>query len=104
LWDGKAKHLDEGGIVLGVVDDYPYREGCVEVPRDSVLIQYSDGLVEPENAYGEEFGVSRLESAAQRVRQAPPRRIAELLMTAAEEWSGSPEQADDMTVIVAKLK
>jgi serine phosphatase RsbU (regulator of sigma subunit) len=38
------------------------------------------------------------------VRQAPPRRIAELLMTAAEEWSGSPEQADDMTVIVAKLK
>jgi hypothetical protein len=25
-------------------------------------------------------------------------------MTAAEEWSGSPEQADDMTVIVAKLK
>jgi hypothetical protein len=25
-------------------------------------------------------------------------------MTAAEEWSSSPEQADDMTVIVAKLK
>jgi len=24
-------------------------------------------------------------------------------MTAAEEWSGSPEQADDMTVIVARL-
>jgi len=26
------------------------------------------------------------------------------LMTAAEEWSGTPEQADDMTVIVAKLR
>ena len=103
LWDGKGKHLDEGGIVLGIVDDYSYREGCVEVPRDAVLIGYSDGLVEPENAYGEEFGVSRLEAAAQRVRQASPRKIAELLMTAAEEWSGSPEQADDMTVIVAKL-
>lgn len=104
LWDGKGKHLDEGGIVLGIVDDYSYREGCVEVPRDAVLIGYSDGLVEPENAYGEEFGVSRLEAAAQRVRQAPPRKIAESLMTAAEEWSGSPEQADDMTVIVAKLR
>jgi len=38
------------------------------------------------------------------VRQGDPKRIANALMTAAEEWSGSPEQADDMTVIVAKLK
>jgi len=104
LADGKSQHLDAGGIVLGIVDDYPYKEGCIDVPPNAVVIGYSDGLVEPENAYGEEFGVSRLEAAAQRVRQAPPRKIAESLMTAAEEWSGSPEQADDMTVIVAKLK
>jgi sigma-B regulation protein RsbU (phosphoserine phosphatase) len=104
LSDGKAQHLDMGGIVLGIVDDYVYKEGSVDVPADAVFIGYSDGLVEPENAYGEEFGVSRLEAAAHRVRHAPPRRIAESLMTAAEEWSGSPEQADDMTVIVAKLK
>jgi hypothetical protein len=25
-------------------------------------------------------------------------------MTAAEEWAGTPEQADDMTVIVARLR
>ena len=104
LWNGKAKHLDVGGIVLGVMDDYHYQEGSIEVPPDAVFIGYSDGLVEPENAYGEEFGVSRLEAAAQRVRQSAPKTIAQSLMTAAEEWSGSPEQADDMTVIVAKLK
>lgn len=104
LSDGKSMHLDVGGMVLGIVEDYPYEEGVVEVPRDAVFIAYSDGLVEPENAYGEEFGVSRLEAAAQRVRQGDPKRIATALMTAAEEWSGSPEQADDMTVIVAKLK
>jgi sigma-B regulation protein RsbU (phosphoserine phosphatase) len=104
LSDGKSMHLDVGGMVLGIVEDYPYEEGVVEVPRDAVFVAYSDGLVEPENAYGEEFGVSRLEAAAQRVRQGDPKRIANALMTAAEEWSGSPEQADDMTVIVAKLK
>ncbi|HXR32481.1 MAG TPA: SpoIIE family protein phosphatase [Verrucomicrobiae bacterium] len=103
LSDGKSIHLDKGGIVLGIVEDYPFVEGIVQVPPDSVLIGYSDGLVEPENVYGEEFGVSRLEAAAQRVRHASPRRIAESLMTTAEEWSGSPEQADDMTVIVARL-
>ena len=104
LWDGKAKHLDVGGIVLGVMDDYHYQEGCIDVPANAVFVGYSDGLVEPENAYGEEFGVSRLEAAAQRVRQATPKAIANSLMTAAEEWASSPEQADDMTVIVAKLK
>ncbi len=103
LSDGKSIHLDKGGIVLGIVEDYPYVEGIVQVPPNSVLIGYSDGLVEPENAYGEEFGVSRLEAAAQRVRHARPRHIAEFLMTTAEEWSGTPEQADDMTVIVARL-
>ena len=103
LSDGKSIHLDKGGIVLGIVEDYPYEEGVVQVPPDSVVIGYSDGLVEPENAYGEEFGVSRLEAAAQRVRHARPRHIAEFLMTTAEEWSGTPEQADDMTVIVARL-
>jgi len=104
LSDGKAKRLDVGGIVLGIVEEYHYKEDCVDVPADAVLIGYSDGLVEPENAYGEEFGISRLEAAAQRVRQASPRRIAESLMTAAEEWSGTPEQMDDMTVVVAKLR
>jgi sigma-B regulation protein RsbU (phosphoserine phosphatase) len=104
LSEGKPQHLDVGGIVLGIVDDYDYKEGCVEVPPNAVVIGYSDGLVEPENAYGEEFGVSRLEAAAQRVRQASPRKIAESLMTAAEEWASTAEQADDMTVIVAKLK
>ncbi len=103
LSDGKSIHLDKGGMVIGIVDDYPYEEGVVQVPPDSVLIGYSDGLVEPENPYGEEFGVSRLEAAAQRVRHARPRHIAESLMTAAEEWAGTPEQADDMTVIVARL-
>src|SRR5580693_5912911 len=95
LWEGKAIHLGAGGIVLGIVDEYDFEEGIVEVPGEAVLVGYSDGLIEPENDYGEQFGISRLEAAAQRVRQYTPRKIAEALMTAAEEWSGSPEQADD---------
>ena len=105
LSDGHAIYLAAGGIVLGVMEDYPFEEGNIIVPPDSVLIGYSDGLVEPENAYGEQFGIPRLEAAAQQVRQMTPRKIAEALMVATEEWCGSTsEQADDMTVIVAKLR
>ena len=68
-----------------------------------ILVAYTDGIVEPENVYGEEFGIKRLQQAAVYVQASPPKVVAESLMTAAEEWAGTPEQADDMTVIVARL-
>jgi sigma-B regulation protein RsbU (phosphoserine phosphatase) len=99
-----ALHLDKGGMVLGVLEDYCYEEGTVVVAPDSLLVGYSDGLVEPENVYGEEFGIRRLQQAAVHVQGAAPQVVAESLMRAAEEWAGTPEQADDMTVIVARLR
>ncbi|HLZ51506.1 MAG TPA: SpoIIE family protein phosphatase [Candidatus Acidoferrum sp.] len=102
--NGSAKHLDQGGMVLGVVEDYVYEEGSVVVPPNSLLVEYSDGLVEPENVYGEEFGIRRLKEAAVRVQSSAPRFVGESLMMAAEEWAGTPEQADDMTVVVARLR
>ncbi len=99
-----SEKLDIGGMVLGVVEDYVYEEGSLTVSPDSLLIGYSDGLIEPENVYGEEFGIRRLEEAAVHVQGAAPLMVAESLMAAAEEWAGTPEQADDMTVIVARLR
>jgi phosphoserine phosphatase RsbU/P len=101
---GKSARLDKGGMVLGVVEDYEYEEGTLSVPPGAILVGYSDGLVEPENVYGEEFGIRRVEDAAIRVEASDPRVVAESLMAAAEEWAGTPEQADDMTVIVARLR
>lgn len=104
ICNGSSHLLDKGGMVLGVVEDYSYEQGVLEVAPDSLLIGYSDGLVEPENVYGEEFGIARLREAAIRVQSAKPLLVAESLMAAAEEWAGTPEQADDMTVIVTRLR
>ncbi len=101
---GALEQLDKGGMVLGVVDDYVYEEGSLTVAPDALLIGYSDGLIEPENVYGEEFGIRRLQESAIHVQGAAPLMVAESLMAAAEEWAGTPEQADDMTVIVARLR
>jgi phosphoserine phosphatase RsbU/P len=96
--------LDKGGMVLGVLEDYIYEEGSLTVGPGALLIGYSDGLIEPENVYGEEFGIRRLQETAVRLQGAAPLMVAESLMAAAEEWAGTPEQADDMTVIVARLR
>jgi phosphoserine phosphatase RsbU/P len=104
LCPAEVLHLDQGGMVLGIIEDYVYEEGVVNVPCNALLIGYSDGLIEPENVYGEEFGIPRLEQAAIRVQTSTPREVCESLMAGVEEWAGTPEQADDMTVIVARLK
>jgi phosphoserine phosphatase RsbU/P len=104
ICEDAAVALEEGGMVLGVVEDYEYSEGRHIVPKNATLIGYSDGLIEPENVYGEEFGIHRLRDAAVRLQHASPRGIALGLMQAADDWAGTPEQADDMTVIVARME
>jgi sigma-B regulation protein RsbU (phosphoserine phosphatase) len=104
ICDGAAVALEEGGMVLGVVEDYVYEEGKHLVPPNATLVGYSDGLIEPENVYGEEFGIHRLRDAAIRLQHGEPRAVAYGLMQAADEWAGTPEQADDMTVIVARME
>ena len=104
ICEGAAVALEDGGMVLGVVEDYEYAEGKHLVPKHATLVGYSDGLIEPENVYGEEFGIHRLRDAAIRLQSAAPRAVALGLMQAADEWAGTPEQADDMTVIVARLE
>jgi len=99
-----AVYLDKGGMVLGVFEDYEFVQGVETVPPNAVLIGYSDGLVEPENVYGEEFGITRLRDAALQLNGSPPRTIALGMMQAVEDWAGTPEQADDMTVIVARMR
>jgi sigma-B regulation protein RsbU (phosphoserine phosphatase) len=100
----RVDRMDKGGMVLGVYEESTYEENSLTVPSDALLVGYSDGLVEPENVYGEEFGIRRLLEAAVRVQSAAPSSVAESLMTTAEEWAGSAEQADDMTVIVARMR
>ena len=71
-------------------------------PGDAVLL-YTDGVTEALNGEGEEFGEERLLQAARQHRELSP---PELLAAVADQTRGfSPhEQADDITLIVAKCR
>ena len=101
--DGSIKALDQGGTVVGLFEDATYTECILPVRPGTLMVAFSDGLTEPESVYGEEFGMERLNTEVIRQRQASAARIAENLVSAAEQWAGTPEQADDMTVVVARM-
>jgi len=98
------KKLDEGGTVVGLFDHADYKQVTVPAEPGAMFVGFSDGLLEPENVYGEEFGTTRLANEVLRLRDAPAATIAEGLLSAVEQWAGTPEQADDMTVIVARFR
>jgi sigma-B regulation protein RsbU (phosphoserine phosphatase) len=99
----KWRKLEEGGMVVGLFDEFSYEQGTIQIQPGSLLVAYSDGLTEPENAYGEQFGIRRLSEEVMRHRWASPQDLAERLFSAAEDWAGTLGQADDMTVLVARL-
>jgi sigma-B regulation protein RsbU (phosphoserine phosphatase) len=95
--------LDKGGTAIGLFEECVWEEGRAEVTPGSVLVIFTDGLTEPENVYGEEFGDKRLMDVALRNREATCAELGNRLIDAAEQWSGTAEQADDMTVVVARM-
>ncbi|HXQ25897.1 MAG TPA: SpoIIE family protein phosphatase [Candidatus Acidoferrales bacterium] len=103
LTDGRVEMLDQGGTVVGLFDDARYAECTRKVAPGSLLVAFSDGLTEPESVYGEEFGIERLKAEVVRRREAPAAQLAEDLIAATEQWAGTPEQADDVTVVVARM-
>jgi len=96
--------LETGGTVIGIFENAVYEEGVVKLEPGTVFVAFSDGLVEPENVYGEEFGTARLRDVAVRNRSASASTMVSALLDAPEEWAGTAEQADDMTVIVARVR
>jgi len=99
----RVQLLEEGGTVVGLFENPGYTERTVAVSPGSVLVVFSDGITEPENVYGEEFGLQRLRAEVLRQRELAAGRLAENIIAASEQWAGTPEQADDMTVVVARM-
>ena len=99
---GEAKLLEVTGTVVGAFPAARYEEQTVEIQPDDLLIVYTDGITEPENAEGAEFGAERLAETAFRYHNNEPKEIVGKIMEAVRHWSAAPEFPDDMTVIVAR--
>ncbi len=100
--DGKVDFLRTGGTVVGLFPDAKYEVGEMQLEPKDLLLAYTDGITEPENSYGEEFGEARLLEVSQRLLHVTPEVLVESIYRSVDEWTGSPELQDDMTVVLAR--
>jgi sigma-B regulation protein RsbU (phosphoserine phosphatase) len=99
--DGTVRRLETGGTVVGLFPDCDYAEETVELYQGDIFIAFSDGITEPENEFGE-FGEDRLIETVAAHRHEPLERITEHVISAVQDWIGSTEQPDDITVVLAR--
>lgn len=99
----EASYLEVTGTVVGAFPKVEYEERTLALRVGDMLVAYTDGITEPENEYGEEFGSERLKDVLFRHRNAESEEIIARVMESVRLWTSAPELPDDMTVIVAKI-
>jgi sigma-B regulation protein RsbU (phosphoserine phosphatase) len=100
--DGKIERLRTGGTVVGLFPSVTYEVGEIRLEPNDFLLAYTDGITEPENTYGEEFGESRLLEVTRSMLNASPEVLAREIYRTVDEWTGSPELQDDMTLLLGR--
>jgi phosphoserine phosphatase RsbU/P len=98
----RVERLEGGGTVVGLFPSATYEQAEICFEPGDLLLAFSDGITEPENGFGEEFGEARLLQVARHARSAPPETMVDEIYRTVSDWTGSPELQDDMTLVVAQ--
>ena len=94
--------LDKGGLVLGLLPGADYESDKVVLRPGDVLVLYTDGTVEAENPAGEQYSTQRLATVVSSHLQQSPRDLIDTIYDSVVEFSGTPQLADDVTLLVVK--
>jgi sigma-B regulation protein RsbU (phosphoserine phosphatase) len=102
LRDGEAKLLEVTGTVVGAFPLSRYEEQTLKLEPGDLLVSYTDGITEPENEYGEEFGIDRVVELLVKHQKLEPQEIMTRVMDTVRNWTSAPELPDDMTLVLAR--
>jgi sigma-B regulation protein RsbU (phosphoserine phosphatase) len=100
---GHVTELAEGTVPLGLVDNDSYLETTAQLEPGDLLVLYTDGLTDSENAQGETFGTERVLNWAARQWQLPAVEVEKSLLDAVTKFCNGRRQGDDLTLLVIRF-
>jgi sigma-B regulation protein RsbU (phosphoserine phosphatase) len=99
---GTVERLSTGGIMVGAFDWANYEESSAKLRKDDLLLIFSDGITEAENADGIEYGEGRLKELAVKHRKVGAAEMQRAIFQEIDQWSGTRERNDDQTLVIVK--
>ena len=100
---GAFQELDGPGLVLGVDEDYAYRQQEMTIEHaGTLLLLFTDGIWEAHDGHGRLFGKERLKAIVKDHAADSAARIRDRIVAAVDRFRGDLPREDDMTLIVIK--
>jgi sigma-B regulation protein RsbU (phosphoserine phosphatase) len=100
--DGTLSELGATGIAMGLLDEAEYTQDTVQLAAGDLLILYTDGITEAENARLEMFTLERLKKIILASLALPAGDITREILGAVKSFTGDHQQSDDITLLVIR--
>jgi len=91
-------------LPLGVLAEVDYDETSLSLAPGDMLVFYTDGIVEQNDASGELFGFDRVASVLDQLRGQSPQTTLSTILKAADDFANGVGAHDDVTLIVVQRK
>ncbi len=98
----KAEWLSSTCTVMGLFEAWHCEIAEVQLAPGDMLVLYTDGVTEAENADEEEFGASRLLDTLASHSHLPVEPLLQTVVAAVQQFSGGSDQQDDITLVIAR--
>ena len=98
-YDGKRP-----GPALGLFKDCDYTAYESEMADDDVVLFFTDGIYEVENASGQLFGKERLITSVKNQIHKPPEKMLDGILDEINRYAGTSEFADDVCMVTMDIK
>ena len=102
LLQREFKGLDAEGLILGVRKDVIFEEKTTTLAKGDLILFYTDGLIEAENANKEFFGLERVKAVLLQNAQETPQTIIDSLFAALQQFCQRTSFDDDITLMIFK--
>ncbi|HCV42920.1 MAG TPA: hypothetical protein DGH68_05515, partial [Bacteroidetes bacterium] len=94
--------LSTGGIMLGMLEEFPFQNDTVALNPGDIMVVFSDGVTEAMNADQAQFGDERLQEVIMSHEDESASVLIESIVDAIRSHAGATPQMDDITLMVVK--
>ncbi|GAB7386707.1 hypothetical protein BSNK01_05430 [Bacillaceae bacterium] len=91
------------GIMLGGLPKQNYEQKQIKLQVHDYVFFYTDGMIEAENKYGEQFKLERLKNILAQHDNVSPGELERKIVRAIQEFTEGVPQKDDITMVILKV-